>query len=101
MNQLNGSSILFSKKPEKLIFLLHGYGDNAENFLPLARFLNSNNLDINFFAPNAPTIVPQYSSGRQWFNPYPNGTHYNEAGEAEKITMQNECLESIKLLSDK
>ena len=39
MKKLDGRSIVFNKKPKKLIFLLHGYGDNADNFIPLAELL--------------------------------------------------------------
>jgi len=100
MNILNGSSLLFSEKPKKLIILLHGYGDHAENFIPLTKYFNDNTLETNYFAPNAPFVVPQYPSGRQWFNPYPNGIHYNEAGPQEQVIMQQECETSIKLLEE-
>ena len=99
MNKLDGPSLLFSKKPKKLVFLLHGYGDNAENFIHLTENFNDNFLNANYFAPNAPYFVPQYPTGRQWFNPYPNGIHYNEAGTIEKAIMQKECKVSIKLLN--
>ena len=32
---LNGPSISKNDKPKKLIFMLHGYGDNAANFMHL------------------------------------------------------------------
>ena len=99
-NQIDGPSLIFHKKPKKLIFLLHGYGDNAENFIPLTKYLNESSMEANFFAPNAPFIVTQYPSGRQWFNPYPNNIHYNEAGPEEKAIMQQECKASIKLLEE-
>ena len=100
MKKLDGPSLLFSKKPKKLIILLHGYGDHSENFIPLANYLNDNYIEVNFFAPNAPFTVPQYPSGRQWFDPYPNGKHYNEAGPKEKAIMQKECEVSIKCLEE-
>ena len=88
IDKLEGPSFIFNKKPKKLIFLLHGYGDNAENFIPLAKYLNDSTMEANFFAPNAPFNVPQYPTGRQWFNPYPNGIHYNEVGPKEKEIMK-------------
>ena len=97
---LNGPYFEFTTNPKKLVFLLHGYGDNAENFIPLAKYLNDGKLEVNFFAPNASSIVQQYPSGRQWFNPYPNGIHYNEAGPEEKAIMKQECETSIKLLKE-
>tara|TARA_B100001123_G_C15229581_1_gene994596 strand:- start:725 stop:1396 length:672 start_codon:yes stop_codon:yes gene_type:complete len=98
MNEILGESILFSKKPKKLIFLLHGYGDNATNFIPLAKSLNSNKLEINFFAPNAPSSVPLYPTGRQWFNIFPNEIHKNKTIEEQKSIIEKDCQDSfIKL----
>ena len=98
MKKLDGRSIVFNKKPKKLIFLLHGYGDNADNFIPLAELLNDNTMKANFFAPNAPSTLSHYPLGRQWFNPYPNEIHYDGVGEKEKAIMQQECESSIKQL---
>ena len=95
---LDGSSLLFFEKPQKLIILLHGYGDNAENFILLTKYFNDNNLKANYYAPNAPSSLAEYPSGRQWFNPYPNGIHYNEAGQNEKAIMKQECKTSIRML---
>tara|TARA_B100000029_G_scaffold473420_1_gene514812 strand:- start:3050 stop:3730 length:681 start_codon:yes stop_codon:yes gene_type:complete len=95
---LSGASFEPSTKPEKLVFLLHGYGDNAENFISVAKELYDPNLNINFFVPNAPTPVPQYPSGRQWFDLYPNGINFNEAGPHEKTLLKEDCLSSIKLI---
>ena len=33
---LNGPSISKHDNPKKLVFMLHGYGDNAANFMHLA-----------------------------------------------------------------
>ena len=100
MNKLEGPSFLPNKKPKKLIFLLHGYGDNAENFIHLSENLNDRQFQANFYAPNAPTIVPQYPLGRQWFEVYPNGIHISEAGPKEKEIIQKECKASVKQLEE-
>ena len=49
MNKLEGPSFLPNKKPKKLIFLLHGYGDNAvdcvevtKNLITLLKELKAN-----------------------------------------------------------
>ena len=57
-------------------------------------------MEANFFAPNAPFNVSQYPTGRQWFNPYPKGTHYSEAGPKEKEIIQTECKASVKQLEE-
>ena len=53
---LKGPSLETSDSPDKLVFLLHGYGDNADNFLPLAQYLNNTQknrllfrLQVSFF----------------------------------------------------
>ena len=97
---LNGPCFESSEKPEKLVFLLHGYGDNAENFIPLATHLYDPGLNINFYAPNAPSFIPQYPIGRQWFDLYPNGINFNEAGSAEKEILKQDCLSSLNLIKD-
>ena len=98
MNKLYGSSLVLSKNPKKLIILLHGYGDYAENFISLAHLLKIGTKGINFYVPNAPFSLPQTSLGRQWFNPYPNNIHYDEVGLKEKNLMKNECKISTELL---
>ena len=97
---LNGSYFEPSEKPKKLVFLLHGYGDNAENFIPLARHLHDPTLNANFYAPNAPSSIPQYPIGRQWFDLYPNGINFNEAGSVEKEILKQDCLSSLNLIKD-
>ena len=97
-HQLEGLSIEFYEKPKKLVFLLHGYGDNSHNFITLANYLVDSELSINFYIPDAPLSVPQYPSGRQWFDLYPNGIYFNEAGEKEKKILEQDCLSSLKLI---
>jgi len=97
---LNGPYFEPAEKPEKLVFLLHGYGDNAENFIPLARHLHDPKLNVNFYAPNAPSSIPQYPIGRQWFDLYPNGINFNESGPAEKEILKQDCLSSLNLIKD-
>ena len=95
---LNGPCFESSEKPEKLVFLLHGYGDNAENFIPLATHLYEPEFNINFYAPNAPSSIPQYPAGRQWFDLYPNGINFNDAGSVEKEILKQDCLSSLNLI---
>jgi len=97
---LNGPSFESTDNPEKLVFLLHGYGDNGENFIPLAKYLYNPKFNINFFAPNAPSIVPQYPLGRQWFNLYPNGVNFNKAGPKEKEMLKQDCFSSLDLINN-
>ena len=66
-NTLTGPSYKIHEKPQKLIFLLHGYGDNADNFIHIANHLDEIEFKANYIALNAPTIIPDYPIGRQWF----------------------------------
>ena len=96
---LIGSSFTPVDKPKKIVILLHGYGDNAENFISIANDLYDPAIQINFFAPNAPSIIPQYPLGRQWFNLYPNGINFNDAGEVERKIMKKDCDNSLNLIN--
>ena len=95
---LEGAFFETTKKPKKLVFLLHGYGDNAHNFISLSKFIYNSIANINFFAPNAPNKIIEQINGRQWFNLYPNGISYNNAGPIEKKIIKDECTESLELL---
>ena len=95
---LKGPSLEPSNSPDKLVFLFHGYGDSGDNFLPLAQYLNITEKNINFYAPNAPSSVPQYPTGKQWFDLYPNGINFNEAGPKEKELLKQDCISSLKLI---
>ena len=99
-NILTGPSLEVKKNPEKFVFLIHGYGDNGENFISLAKNLFGASLNISFFAPNAPSSIPQYPIGRQWFDLYPNGINFNEAGPKEKKMLKQDCLSSLNLLKN-
>ena len=37
---LNEQSFSPHQKPKKLVFMLHGYGDSAENFINIANYLD-------------------------------------------------------------
>ena len=97
---LNGPCFESTGNPKKLVFLLHGYGDNAVNFFPLVTHLYDPELNINFYAPNAPSFIPQYPIGRQWFDLYPNGINFTEAGPTEKEILKQDCLSSLNLIKD-
>ena len=97
---LTGPSFEVKNNPEKFVFLLHGYGDNGENFISLSENLYVSSSNISFFAPNAPSSVPQYPIGRQWFDIYPNGINFNEAGPKEKEILKQDCLASLNLLKN-
>ena len=89
-NQLEGPILEISRNPNKLVFLLHGYGDTGDNFVSIAHLINEKENKINFFAPNAPSPIPQYPLGRQWFDLYPNGINFNQAGQAEIEILKGE-----------
>ena len=87
---LSIQSFLPRKNPKKLIFMLHGYGDNADNFIHIAKPLDSINLEANFFALDAPSPILNYPLGRQWFDLNPNGIYIADAGPKEIKIIQSE-----------
>ena len=97
---LNGPSLLRYKNPIKLIFMLHGYGDSAENFINIARYLDQPDLKLNYFALNAPSKIPNYPLGRQWFDLNPNGIYIADAGPGEIKIIQSEILRVNKILEN-
>jgi len=95
---LNGPSISKHDKPEKIIFMLHGYGDNAANFLHLANPIDQDEWKALYVAMNAPNYITGNLMGYQWFDLYPNGIYISEAGpkEFEKITNEiNDAINKI------
>ena len=95
---LTGQSIELHSKPKKLVFLLHGYGDNGDNFLSIASYLHEFTSDTNYFSLNAPNKIPGNDSGREWFTLYPNGVYFIDSGEKEKKIIEKDCLKSVNLI---
>ena len=92
---LNGPSISKHDKPEKIIFMLHGYGDNAANFLHLANPIDQDDWKALYVALNAPNYITGNLMGYQWFDLYPNGIYISEAGPKEFEQITNEINDAI------
>ena len=97
---LSESSFLPHHNPKKLIFMLHGYGDTADNFVHIAGFLEKVNLKANYFALNAPSVIPNFSLGRQWFDLYPNGIYISEASSKEIVIIKSEILIANQMIKN-
>ena len=95
-NILFGPSISKHDKPKKLMIMLHGYGDNAANFIHLAEPLDQDEWGMHYVALNAPSIMPGNPMGYQWFDLYPNGIYIAEAGPKEFQQIQKEIDEVVK-----
>ena len=93
---LNGPSFCPTEKPTKLIFLLHGYGDNGDNFVHIAGNFNHEELNAHYFALNAPNLIANYPTGREWFNLYPNNIYISDAGPEEIKIIRSEIRISTK-----
>jgi len=93
---LNGPSFCPTEKPTKLIFLLHGYGDNGDNFVHIAGNFNHEELHAHYFAFNAPNLIANYPTGREWFNLYPNNIYISDAGPEEIKIIRSEIRISTK-----
>ena len=82
-NILSGPAISKHDNPKKLMIMLHGYGDNAANFVHLAEPLDLDEWGMHYVALNAPSIMPGNPMGYQWFDLYINGICISEAGPKE------------------
>jgi len=97
---LNGPSISKHDKPKKLIFMLHGYGDNAANFMHLANPIDKDEWGVQYVALNAPEFITGNFMGYQWFDLYPNGIYIAEAGPKELQQIQKEINKVIIRIVD-
>ncbi len=87
---LNGPSISKHDKPKKLIFMLHGYGDNAANFMHLANPIDLDEWGAQYIALNGPSFITGNFMGYQWFDLYPNGIYIADIGPKEFQLIQKE-----------
>ena len=93
---LNGPSFSRHDNPKKLIFMLHGYGDNAANFMHLAQPIDNTEWQAAYIALNAPGLISGNFMGYQWFDLYPNGIYIAEAGPKEFKKINKEVTDSVK-----
>ena len=100
INILSGPSFSPNSNPKKLIFMLHGYGDNAENFIHVASALHNPEWQANYIALNAPSIIPNFPSGRQWFDLYPNGIYISDVGPDEIEIIRSEVLNVVNKIKN-
>ena len=82
-NILSGPAISKHDNPSKVMIMLHGYGDNAANFVYLAEPLDLDEWGMHYVALNAPSIMPGNPMGYQWFDLYINGIYISDAGPKE------------------
>jgi len=92
---LNGPSISKHNNPNKLIFMLHGYGDNAVNFINLAHTIDQEEWKAQYIALNAPNFIEGNFTGYQWFDLYPNGIYIADAGQKEFQQIQKEINDAV------
>ena len=93
---LTGPSYSSHSKPKKLIVMLHGYGDTAENFLYIANQLDEEEWGAQYISLNAPETIPNYSMGNQWFDIYPNGIYISDAGPNELAIIRQGVKKAIE-----
>jgi len=93
---LNGPSFSKHDNPKKLIFMLHGYGDNAANFMHLADPIDQEEWQAAYIALNAPGVIQGNFMGYQWFDLYPNGVYIADAGLKEFEKIKKEVNDSVR-----
>ena len=97
---LSESSFLPYEKPSKLIFMLHGYGDTAENFIHIADAIKYPELKANYIALDGSSSIPNYPIGKRWFDLYPNGIYITEAGIKEIAITRLEVSNTLVLIKN-
>ena len=93
---LNGPSFSKHKNPEKLIFMLHGYGDNADNFIHMANLIDQEDWKSHYISLNAPRVIAGSHIAYQWFDIYPNGVYITEASAKEIEYIKHEINQSVE-----
>lgn len=93
---LHGPSFSKHDNPKKLIFMLHGYGDNAANFMHLAQPIDQEEWQAAYVALNAPGSITGNFMGYQWFDLYPSGIYIAEAGPKEFKKINYEVNQSVR-----
>ena len=99
-NLLKGPSISKHDKPSKLMIMLHGYGDNAANFMHLAQPIDLDSWGMHYVSLNAPSIIPGNMMGYQWFDLYPGGVYISDASAKEYELVNKEIELSVLKLKD-
>ena len=97
---LKGPSMSKHDKPSKLMVLLHGYGDNAANFMHLAQPLDEDDWGMHYISLNAPSIMKGNLMGYQWFDLYPGGVYISNAGPKEYELVNQEVELSVLKLEE-
>ena len=57
-----------SSKTKKLVFILHGYGADANDLFSIANYWQRFLPDVHFCVPNAPNVCQVNASGFEWFD---------------------------------
>ena len=93
---LKGPSLTKHQNPKKLMIMLHGYGDNATNFIQIANLIDQDDWGMKYVALNAPDTIQDYPMGYEWFQLYLNGTHISNAGAKEYDVAKKKISENIE-----
>ncbi len=93
---LKGPSITKHQNPKKLMIMLHGYGDNAINFIQIANLIDQDDFGMKYVALNAPDTIQDYPMGHEWFQLYLNGSHISNAGVKEYDVAKKKISENVE-----
>ena len=99
-NILSGPAISKHENPKKLMIMLHGYGDNAANFVHLAEPLDLDEWGMHYVALNAPSIMPGNPMGYQWFDLYINGIYISDAGSKEYAVINKIIRDNVSKINN-
>ena len=74
-------------KDKKLLILLHGYGANGMDLMPIGDYIKKavTKFELDYFAPDAFEICDSNPYGFQWFKLSPD-RDYSYNAEVEKVS---------------
>ncbi len=97
---LKGQTFTKHQNPKKLMIMLHGYGDNATNFIQIASLIDQFDWGMKYIALNAPDTIQDYPMGYEWFQLYLNGTHISKARGKEYHVAKKKISENIEKINN-
>ncbi len=79
---------------KQLVVLVHGYGANGDDLISLSDHWKAILPDAAFVSPNAPTPIPGYPNGYQWFGLSSLGPEEVARGARAAAPLMNDFLDA-------
>ena len=99
---LKGPVIAVPEEKEicNIMVMLHGYGSNGQDLLPIGYEIQKSFPNIFFSFPNAPFKFESNINMRKWFEVYPNGIPVDQASTQQQKVVIEEFYKSSQLIKE-